>query len=880
MIVLRWLMWLVAWLILPRRYRVRVHGWDQLKGLKGPTLFLPSHPAHVDPMLILLTFWPRFKIRPMLGEGMFQNPFFYPLMKVVNAVRVPDLQRASAEALERTEKAIQDVIAGLQRGENFVMWPAGRVERRGYEVLGGASALARILQAAPTVNMVMIRTRGLWGSSFSYAYTGQAPAFVTRLLRGAGCLLASLFVFMPRRPVDMTVRVVDRKELPELDRTKLNPWCEAWYNEGGRQPPKFVPYHYLFGPRSHDYPPPVTLGEVDLTTIKPQTIEQVSQVVATRLKRPLKDTENKPDMPLDQLGLDSLERMELTLDIEKQFGFSSEDVPQNLGQLWALAQGQVEKGAPKPPPAEWFRPPSDTNRTAILGETIAEAFVARALANPKDVAVADDLAGVLNYEKLLVGALILSRRLAKLPGKNLGVLLPASVASDLVLMATYLAGKLPVVLNWTTGPGNLAHAARLMELKHVVTSKAFLDRAHVEVEGVEYFHLEDFRKVVGTWEKLTTLLKVRWSPGSIRTLVPKISPDEPAVVLFTSGSEKAPKAVPLTHRNLITNQRGGIEVLGLTRADSLLGFLPPFHSFGLAITGLMPILCGVKVVRHPDPTDAARLVWKVAHYKPTLLLATPTFLHHFYERTKPGDMDSLRIIIVGAEKCPPSLFEETKRLAPHAGLLEGYGITECSPVVAANRPDDIRPGTVGKAMPGVELVVVNPDTGELLPPGRQGMLLVSGPSVFPGYIGQDGQSPFRDMNGKRWYVTGDLVEMAPDGVITFAGRRKRFLKAGGEMISLPALEEPLATLYPPTKDGPRVAVEGIETGGGRHIVLFTTEPITLAEANAKLREAGFHGVLRLDEVRQVKNIPVLGTGKTDYKVLRAQIESEQKAKAV
>jgi long-chain-fatty-acid--[acyl-carrier-protein] ligase len=152
-----------------------------------------------------------------------------------------------------------------------------------------------------------------------------------------------------------------------------------------------------------------------------------------------------------------------------------------------------------------------------------------------------------------------------------------------------------------------------------------------------------------------------------------------------------------------------------------------------------------------------------------------------------------------------------------------------------------------------------------------GMLLVSGPTVFPGYIG-DAPSPFRELDGRRWYVTGDLASIDPDGFIHFGGRLKRFLKAGGEMISLPALEEPFVKRHPPTEDGPRVAVEGIETPGGRTIVLFTTEPIDLRQANAVLNEEGFRGVMRLDEVRRVDAIPVLGTGKTDYTVLRSQIE--------
>jgi long-chain-fatty-acid--[acyl-carrier-protein] ligase len=156
------------------------------------------------------------------------------------------------------------------------------------------------------------------------------------------------------------------------------------------------------------------------------------------------------------------------------------------------------------------------------------------------------------------------------------------------------------------------------------------------------------------------------------------------------------------------------------------------------------------------------------------------------------------------------------------------------------------------------------------------MFLVSGPSVFPGYLGHEGEPPFVERQGKRWYVTGDLVKRDEEGFLHFEGRLKRFLKAGGEMISLPALEEPFARLYPPTEDGPQVAVEGVETENGRHIVLFTTEPITLHEANNILMNEGFYGVMRLTDVRKMEAIPVLGTGKTDYKVLRKMIEKGEK----
>jgi long-chain-fatty-acid--[acyl-carrier-protein] ligase len=236
---------------------------------------------------------------------------------------------------------------------------------------------------------------------------------------------------------------------------------------------------------------------------------------------------------------------------------------------------------------------------------------------------------------------------------------------------------------------------------------------------------------------------------------------------------------------------------------------------------------------------------------------------------------SLRLIIVGAEKCPAVLYERCARVAPQAALLEGYGVTECSPVVAVNRPQANRPGTVGQPLPGVEVCVVDLQSERELPRGELGMLWVSGPTSFPGYLGYEGPSPFRERHGRRWYVTGDLAEIDSDGFIRLAGRLKRFLKAGGEMISLPALEEPFAQRYPPTSDGPRVAIEGVETDGGARLILFTTEPISLAEANSLLMQEGFRGVMRLDEVRQVDQLPVLGTGKVDYKVLRALVAAEE-----
>ena len=869
--VLRYFFYGLFYVFLRLRYRWQVHGKEKLRDLKGPVLVLPNHPAYVDPMLVFAVLWPSLRMRPMVYEGNFRNPLFRLMAWLLNAHSVPDLDKASTQARAKAEGAVSAVIEGLNGGENHILWPAGHVYRaEGITRIGSARATADVLEGAPEASVLLVRTRGLWGSSFSFAQTGKKPNMFRRMFAGAGWLLANLLFFMPRRTVDITLEPVPRSELPPPRREELNPWLERWYNEGGPEPPTYVPYHFLFGRRTFPFPDLSRESGSDAGRIQPETREAVAHILADKLGRPLTAEEQRPETPLDQFGLDSLDRMEVSLQVERQFGFTADQTPLTVGQLWELAQGLAEKKPPKPPPPAWFQPPSSRS-VEVLADTIPAAFVARALAHPKDVILADDLAGALPYRRVLVGALLMARRFAELPGDNVGLLLPASAGCDMALLALHLAGKLPVVLNWTTGPAHLAHAAEVMKLRHVVTSKAFTDRTGIEVAGTEYLFLEQVGSGIGTFEKLRMLLKVTLFPGSVRKHVPRLDPEQPAVVLFTSGSEKAPKAVPLTHRNILSDQRLGIPVMGLKSEDIFLGFLPAFHSFGMTVTGLLPLLGGMRVVRHPDPTDAANLARKVAAYNVTILIGTPTFIHHILERSKPGEMPSLRLIVVGAEKCPQSVFDLCTRVAPEATMVEGYGITECAPVVAVNPPPAPRPGSIGKPMPGIDVILIDLETDEVLPPGRMGMLLVSGPTVFPGYLDYSGPSPFVEREGKRWYVTGDLAEYDADGYLWFRGRLKRFLKAGGEMISLPALEEPFARMYPPTDDGPSVAVEGVEHEGGRRIVLFSTKPISVREANALLLEKGFHGVMRLDEVRQVEKIPVLGTGKTDYKVLRAQI---------
>jgi acyl-CoA synthetase (AMP-forming)/AMP-acid ligase II/1-acyl-sn-glycerol-3-phosphate acyltransferase/acyl carrier protein len=859
------------------RYRVEIDGLDQLRDLRGPALVLPNHPGHIDPVLVMTNLGGVIPLRPLVVSFMYRPFYLNPLMRFIGALEVPDMVAHSHSAREQVEPLINTVVEGLDRGGKFLIYPAGRIERNGMEQIGSTRAVSDILARRPETTVVLVRTVGVWGSMTTFAPTGKEPSLPEKFVKAIGILAMNLLFFAPRRRIKMTIEILDParlKKLPGLSRKKLNPVLEEWYNRGLSTEPTFVPYHFLFGPRTFEYPRPEAAREIAFDQITPVTRQAVREILEEKLKRPLTEDEQKPAMLLENLGLDSLDRMDLAQIIEQRFSFRSDMIATTVGELGALAQGLIEadQGEAIPVPAIWTAPRAKAETAfSVAAPTILEAFARQALAHPKEAAAADDLSGVVTYARMLTGARLMSKRFAELPGEAVGLMLPASVAAGTAFLALLWARKLPVLLNWTTGPVNLNHAAKVMGIQRVVTSRKFVDRIGVAIEGVEYVFLEDVRKGIGKMEALATLLGIRLFASGVLGSLPPIKPEDTAVILFTSGSEKAPKAVPLTQRNIMTDVQAGASALGFRRGDVLLGFLPPFHSFGLSGNLVLPLVGGVRVVHHADPTDAVGLARKIAAYKPTLLLTTPTFFSYILNAAKPADLASLRLVITGAEKCPEAVFARAKEMTPHAILTEGYGITECSPVVSVSRPDNLRPGTIGQPLDGVEVLVVDNDSMKPLPVGERGLLLVSGATIFPGYLHYEGPSPFHEPDGKRWYITGDLARVDAEGFIHFAGRLKRFLKAGGEMISLPALEEPLAVAYPPGEKGPQVAVEGIETPTGRKIVLFTTTELKLAEANALLTRAGFRGIMRLDEVRRVEALPLLGTGKIDYKVLRAEI---------
>ncbi|WP_040352820.1 AMP-binding protein [Blastopirellula marina] len=879
--LLQKIMWATLRFLLRFRYRVQLHGLEELRSVQGPILVLPNHPAYVDPPLVLSHLRFGRSLRPLVFADTFRSWIFYPFCKASHAFEVPNLKSHSRDAHRQTTEMIDRVVAGVEAGNDFLIYPSGRLKRQGTEVIGGARMAYELLTRCPNLQVILVRTEGMWGSRFGCAQTGGVPDLAGAARLALGSLLSSLLFFVPKRKVSLTAQAIDRSQLPLASKESLNRFLEAWYNANGGEEPTFVPYNPWFGPREFDFEAVQREGAVDADSIKPATKQAIAEMLAEHLGRPLDAAENIPTMTLDTLGLDSLERMDMALEMEREFGFRSNHVPTTVGEMWLLAEGRLasDENDEAKIPEIWSKPPKDDGAIPkALGETLAESFVLRAIERPDSAAVADQLSGVLTYRKLLTGATLLSKRIAKLEGDAIGILLPASVAADTVFLAIQLAGKLPVLLNWTTGDAGLRHAVEKLEVKKVLTSQRFLDRLGIEIPGADVVSLEEMRGGIGKWEQVSTYAATYLAPRSFLRNLPQPDRDAPAAVLFTSGSEALPKAVPLSHRNLIADINAGVNLIQFGQSDILFGFLPPFHSFGLTAAFLMPVLTGIRVVHYPDPTDARGLARVIRSYGATLMFATPTFLQYIFGVSTPEDLQTLRTVMVGAEKCPDALHDRFEAALPSAVLLEGYGITECSPVVSGSRPTDSRRGTIGKPLDCVEMLIVHAETHQPIDDGETGLLLVRGESIFSGYLKHDGPQPFVEVAGASWYNTGDLVMKDPDGFFHFRGRMKRFLKIGGEMVSLPALEEPLAKAFPIGDEGPRIAVEGIELDGGRQIVLFTCEEISLRDANALIREAGMQGIMRLDEVRVVQQIPVLGTGKTDYRTLRSWV-SEMPASA-
>jgi long-chain-fatty-acid--[acyl-carrier-protein] ligase len=877
---------LFVYFLLSLRYRIKVIGKKNLPQNSG-ILFLSNHTAEIDPVILLSTLWFPFKPHPVAIDYLFRKPFVRTLLHLVGAFRIASLDTSSNSYKRKAvEKTFHRIVEALDRKENLLIYPAGGLKSGPEEVIGGASGIARILEARPHSNIVLIRVTGLWGSSFSKALTGKTPDLGKAFLNGFKVILRNGLFFVPRRKVQIEIEPAPNDFPWGGSRLEINRYLEKWYNQKGPEPLNLVSFSCF----KKEFPAirePAKEDQISLEGVPTEVREGVIEEIAKLTRVPL-DQIVPPSFLAQDLGLDSLDIAQLVVSIKERFGVQSlhsSDL-KTVGSVMVFAaklkKGREEENGPLIQNGHWRKENNRPLTDYPEGTTIPEVFFKSCERMDGYLACVDQMAGEISYRRLKMGVLLLTETIRKLPGERIGIMMPASVVVNVMILGAMLAGKIPVMINWTLGERNLRSVAEQSQIQVTLSSWNFLDRLdNIELGDLDdqILFFEEVRRQFSLWNKFQayyrSLFKSRYLLKILKA--DRLQRQDTAVILFTSGTESFPKGVPLTHENLLANQRGAYSLAKIESSDVLLGALPAFHSFGFSVTGLFPLLAGLKVAYSPNPTDGKRMAEAVERWEVTLLCLAPTFLKNLLRVATGKQLKSLRLVVAGAEKTAPEIYKILASLNNTTQLLEGYGITECAPILTLNLPDEPHVG-VGVPLPGVEVMIVNPETYEPLPLGQQGLILVRGPNVFPGYLDPKLPSPFVERGGERWYQTGDLGYLNPHSSLTLSGRLKRFVKIGWEMVSLTAIEETLLQSLP--KKGwtldpemPHLAVCAREQEGKKgEIHLFTPLSITIDEVNHILRENGMSNIIKVRSIIKVPYIPLLGTGKIDYRRLSSKLD--------
>ncbi|MFN7054730.1 AMP-binding protein [Hyphomonas sp.] len=474
----------------------------------------------------------------------------------------------------------------------------------------------------------------------------------------------------------------------------------------------------------------------------------------------------------------------------------------------------------------------------------------------------------LSYKEIIRASFALGSALKKgtKKGDAVGVMLPTGAGAVIAFFALSAFGRVPAMLNFTAGSKNLKAAMKAANVTRIITAHKFVELGGLETliadlsKAAEIIYLEDVREGLSLGNKLTAVAG-SLLPGMVAA---RPGHKKPGVILFTSGTEGEPKGVVLSHENVMANVEQVRAHIGLgPDTDVLFNPLPTFHCFGLTVGAVLPLIAGIKVLFHPSPLQPKEIIRRIKESKATILLATDTFISQYARTASGGDLNSIRLAVCGAERVKDETRAYVRRKF-EIEILEGYGATEASPVVAANKWENNRPGTVGLLMSDMESKLV-PVEG--IPEG--GRLLIRGPNVMLGYLRASNPGVIEKLPGG-WHDTGDIVSIDQDGFIRIMGRVKRFAKIGGEMVSLAVVENCAAAVWP---DNMHAAVTLPDPKKGEQVILLTDAPN--ATRDPILSWAQSHGVPEISVPRRVFRIgevPVLGTGKVDYSAVQAAAE--------
>ncbi len=506
-------------------------------------------------------------------------------------------------------------------------------------------------------------------------------------------------------------------------------------------------------------------------------------------------------------------------------------------------------------------------KSSNIDQTIWQALLdVKASYGGKRIILEDIQRKPMSVNRLILGSFILGRKLSKLTTgqKYVGLLLPNANAAVASIFGLYAYGRVPAMLNFSTGAVNMVAACTAAEVRSIITSRKFIEAGEMHEDiallskSCKIIYLEDVRETVGLVDKVRGLTQRLFTPASLKACGMVKDPHSPAVVLFTSGSEGVPKGVVLSHRNLIANKHQILTRIALMPNDTFFCALPIFHAFGFLGGVMLPATTGMRSFLYPSPLHYKIVPELVYDTNATILISTDTFLNGYARNAHPYDFYNVRLLVGGAERVKP----ETRAIyMERFGLriIEGYGATECSPTIGANTFMHSKTGTVGRIFDGMQHRL---EPVEGITEG--GRLWIKGPNVMLGYLRADNPGVI-EAPPEGWYDTGDIVTIDEQGYVTIQGRAKRFSKIAGEMISLTAVEAKLQELY---KDFSHAVVAAPDAKKGEQLVMFTTlEKPDRKEISTGLKKLGCADLMIPKNIFHVDELPLLGSGKTDYVAL-------------
>jgi len=451
-------------------------------------------------------------------------------------------------------------------------------------------------------------------------------------------------------------------------------------------------------------------------------------------------------------------------------------------------------------------------------------------------------------------------------------MIPTSAGCALSILGTLMSGRTPVMINYSTGAANNAvYAQKKCNFKTIVTSKALLEKINCPVVDGMVF-IEDIMEKISRSEKLKAALIAKLPVTLILKMIHSGHKDDNIVILFTSGSEKDPKAVQLTHRNIASNIKSFSKVMKMYESDIMLANLPYFHVFGLTVNLWTPLYFGMTIVSYANPLDYKMICTILREERPTVMVGTPSFLLGYLRKSEPDDFKSVRLIVSGADKCPDAHRREF--LEKHGIMLyEGYGATETSPVISTNTPEHNKPGSVGKVLPDVKVRIENYETGNECSIGEVGRIMVKGDLIMKGYLDDFEETSMRIRHG--WYDTGDMGFIDEDGFLWHAGRLKRFVKIGGEMISLVKVEDVLQKVLP--ENVSCSVVEVLDALKGVKIVAAVTQKVDERKILKQMSEQ-LPNIALPKQFIVIEDLPKMGSGKVDFRTVTDMVQDILRSK--